>query len=313
MTQYGNTRSGRAAPRPLSGLPRDRRDDAAAAHATERGKGPILGDEQRAVARKCQGSGPDADACCPNPVSLARDPARSGYRPPASIRADQEHPATAAGPDGDIETSRRWEHCRSVNPGDLVQFAARMIDPDHPAPRVGYPEVTTRVVAQAMWAVNALTDGHEGLERSRVQIQAHDATLDRGDREVPAGRVEVDPDGAWDMRHGRDPASWCEAPYDTVVDVRDVQLSGAVFGERGDLPELCTQGRPAVSAGSTPAVACDSDEVVMLRVVSQHPMTPCVRNQDTAPMVDEQPVGKREAHWLRARQCNRDENQREEE
>jgi hypothetical protein len=138
-----------------------------------------------------------------------------------------------------------------------------------------------------MWAFDALTNGHESLEPSRAQIQTHHASRDRGDRKVLAAWVDVDPDDAWDACHGRDAASGDEASHDTVVDVRDVQLSGAVLGERGDLSELCTQSRTAVSADSGLAVPCDSDEALTLRVVPQHPLTPGVGDEDAAVAVDE--------------------------
>jgi len=268
-------------------LARERRDDSAATHAAQRGDGPILGDEQRSVARERYSGGADADARRPNVVSLTRDLSCADDIAPASVRANQEHPAAAGASDGDVEPSHGWEHRRRVDARDLVQLAARMVDPDHPTPRVGHPEVAARVVSQAVWAVDALTNGHESLEPSSAQIHTQYALLDRGDREVPTAWVDVDPDDAWDACHGRDAASRDEAPHDTVVDVGDVQLSGAVLGEGGDLSEPCAQSRFAVSADSGLALACDSDESSTLCVVPQHLMAPGVGDEDAALVDDE--------------------------
>jgi hypothetical protein len=138
-----------------------------------------------------------------------------------------------------------------------------------------------------MWGFDALTNRHESLERTRAQIQTQNASLDGDDREVPAAWIDVDPDDAWDMCHGRDPASREETPHDAVLDVRDVQLSGAVRRERGDLSEPCTQSRSAVSVESGLAVACDSDEALTLYVVPQDLMASGVGDEDAALPVDE--------------------------
>ena len=121
-----------------------------------------------------------------------------------------------------------------------------MVDSDHATatPRICHPEVAARVVSQAMWAGDALTNGHESLERSRAQVQTQHASLDRDDREVPAGWIDVDSDGAWDTCHGRDPASRDEAPDDTVLEVGDVQLSGFVLGEEVISPSRARRAGP---------------------------------------------------------------------
>ena len=179
--------------------------------------------------------------------------------------------------------------------------------------RVGHPEVAARVVAQAMWVVDALTNGHESLERSRAQVQTQHASLDRDDREVPAGWIDIDPDGTWDTCHGRDAASRNEAPHDTVLEVGDVQPSGFVLGERGDLSEPCAQGRSAVSAESSLAGTCDSNEAVTLCVVPHNLMPPRVGDEDAALRVDVQAVRQSKARRFRRRQCNWDEDERKKE
>ena len=118
---------------------------------------------------------------------------------------------------------------------------------------------------------------------------------------------------AWNACHGRDAAPRDEAPHDTVVEVRNVQLSGAVLGERGDLSESCTQSRSAVAGGSGLAAACDSDEALTARVVPEHLMSSGVGHEDAAGAVDEQAVRKSQARRLCTRQGNRNENEREKE
>ena len=77
-----------------------------------------------------------------------------------------------------------------------------------------------------------------------AEVDAIDPALDRRDREVAAGRVDRDAGRGRDPRDGGDDPAPVDAPHPALVDVAEVEVSGAVEDELGRLGESRARGGP---------------------------------------------------------------------
>ena len=186
-----------------------------------------------------------------------------------------------------------------------------MIDPDHPTPRVGHPEVAARVVSQAVRVVDALTNrqresralpcsGPTALRLARSRRSRGTCRLGRYRARRPLGRVPRSRCGRPGTKRRTTPL-WTSETYSCPVLSSASEVISPSRARRAGPPS------PPIPALPLPATRTRR---LTLRVVPQHLMTPGVGDEDAAFVVDEQAVRHSEARRLCARQSDRNENER---